>query len=136
MTKEQAIQELCSISVPSGDFALITENTIEALHMAIDALREPSLHEGLDEAAGDYAIEVVPDNFIPDEGNGYKAAYTLPDIKAAFKAGAEWMAGQGVTKNGLVAAYDNGYLRVYTTILDNEDGIKFGDKVIIQIRKK
>lgn len=52
-----------------------------------------------------------------------------------YQAGAKWMAGQGVTKDGLVAAYDNGCLRVYATILDKEDGIKFGDKVIVQIRK-
>ena len=57
-------------------------------------------------------------------------------VSAIFQAGKEWAFKQGVTKDGLVAAYDNGYLRVYTTILDKEDGIKFGDKVIVQIRKK
>ena len=65
-----------------------------------------------------------------------KKSHYLVDGIDAFKAGAEWMAEQGVTKDGLVAAYDNGCLRVYTTILDKEDGIKFGDKVVVQIRKK
>lgn len=134
MTREETISNLKAYL--NGDMAI--GNIIPLRSVLESAIRclETSLPANLDEAAGNYAIEVVPDNFIPDEGNGYKAAYTLPDIKDAFKAGAEWMAGRGVTKDGLVVAYDNGYLRVYTTILDNEDGIKFGDRVIVQIRKK
>ena len=91
----------------------------------IERINETSIPSNLDEAAEKSAEKVC----------GVLLADRFPFIQG-FKSGAEWMAGQGVTKDGLVAAYDNGCLRVYTTILDKEDGIKFGDRVVVQIRKK
>ena len=93
--------------------------------------RVTKLPSNLDEAGIEYAIEVVPDRFIPYEGIGYKAAYTLSDIKAAFKAGAEWMAGQGYIKEGVARPDD---CEIWINFTDTD--IKDGDEVIVQIRKK
>ena len=55
-------------------------------------------------------------------------------IYNAFKAGAEWMAGQGASFNTKVGWIDG------PTILDWPDDIldkfEMGDKVVVQIRKK
>lgn len=86
---------------------------------------QPSLPSDLEEAADAYSENIL--------ANGEDMFDAIAD---GFRAGAEWMARQGLTKDGHVSVYDNGRLRVYTTILDKEDGIKFGDKVVVQIRKK
>jgi hypothetical protein len=130
MTKEQAIQELCSISVPSGDFALITENTIEALSVAIDALREPSLPEGLDEASKEFAKNWYgrKNGFIPDTCRGCYA-----HIQAAVEFGAKWQASQGHTINAVVNV--DGFYRRFIQP-DGEFPFEYGDKLVVQIRKR
>ena len=72
-----------------------------------------------------------------------KKSHYLAEGKDAFKAGAEWMAGQGVTVDGIFKAGDPGYPDVrmgeqYSIehILCKPGGIKPGDEVIVQIRKK
>jgi len=126
MTREETISNLKAYL--NGDTAI--GNIIPLRSVLESAIRclETSLPANLDEAAGNYAIEVVPDNFIPDEGNGYKAAYTLPDIKDAFKAGAEWMAELGESFETEIS--NIGMLSL------PELNIQAGDKVIVQIRKK
>lgn len=93
---------------------------LEALRVALDAL--PILPSNLDEAARKYADESCFDD---------------PEFTAtmlAFKAGAEWMAGQGASFNTKVGWIDG------PTILDWPDDIldkfEMGDEVIVQIRKK
>lgn len=116
------------------DAATIAYNSEDAFWghvLATYNLSQPSFSSNLDKAAGIYAIEVVPDRFVPDEGNGYKAAYTLPDIKVAFKAGAEWMVEQGYTKEGI--AHPNIY-EIWVDFTDTD--IRDGDEVIVQIHKK
>lgn len=59
------------------------------------------------------------------------------DIEAAFKAGAKWMAGQGVSLEDQMTYYDGFLLygkdeRAFTM----EGNFNEGDKVIVQIRKK
>lgn len=92
-----------------------------------DALQKPSLPEGLDEAAEEYGSRFIH-----------------PDCKAAgeygFKAGAEWMAGQGISADSGVCKLAN---RAWVTPANEKkfaqdvfDNFVAGDKVIVQIRKK
>lgn len=52
--------------------------------------------------------------------------------KTGFKAGAEWMAGQGETFNGYISMKGKRSL----IAIEGKSEYKFGDKVIVQIRKK
>ncbi|MBR1698440.1 MAG: hypothetical protein IJ714_01475 [Bacteroidales bacterium] len=75
---------------------------------------------GLDEAAEKYSENILANN------------EDLQDaIEDAFKAGAEWMEGQGYVKEG-IARPDDCEIWVNMTNTD----IKDGDEVIVQIRKK
>ena len=92
---------------------------------------QPSLPSDLDEAARKYGHEepILPEYY--NDGD-------IPDYERwtaeAFKAGAEWMAGQGASFNTKVGWIDG------PTILDWPDDIldkfEMGDEVIVQIRKK
>ena len=127
MTANEAIRALCSISVPSGNLALITTDVIEALSMAIDALRLPPLPEGLDEAAEESARKWRKN---PD-GSESRELFFQPHIRG-FKAGAEWMAGQVVT-------FETEVYESYTgkpIIEEITESFIPGDKVIVQVRKK
>lgn len=54
-----------------------------------------------------------------------------------FKAGAEWMAGQGVTIERIVDDFGNGASIKQPTEMELDSiGAMLGDKVIVQIRKK
>ena len=66
-----------------------------------------------------------------------KGGFLNPEIvKNIFKAGAEWMAGQGVSMDASVVPYDDG-LGLDMSDEDMLSGIfKKGDEVIMQIRKK
>ena len=98
---------------------------IESLEQSIDADKMI----GLDEAAADYAKRGYSINADPfDEIREYQLE------KDAFKAGAKWMAEQGVSVDG-----EFGIRGVETESIVNElldGGFKMGDKVIVQIRKK
>ena len=65
----------------------------EALKVAIEALSQPSLPSGLDEAAEEYKDTEVctGSDYIDDDGDSVYRSFAL---KEAFKAGAEWMAGK------------------------------------------
>lgn len=52
-------------------------------------------------------------------------------LRDAFKAGAEWMTGQGYTKEGIARPDD---CEIWINLTDTD--IMDGDKVIVQIRKK
>lgn len=96
---------------------------------AIEALSQLSLPSDLDEAAEKYANRGISSNSDP-----YEETTTYQANKDAFKAGAEWMAGQGASFNTKVGWIDG------PTILDWPDDIldkfELGDDVIVQIRKK
>lgn len=84
-------------------------------------IAKTSLLSNLDEAAEEYFLQTYGiDNIAISE-----------DIKRAVKFGAEWMTGQGYTKEG-IARPDDCEIWVNFTNTD----IKDGDEVIIQIRKK
>ena len=92
---------------------------------------QPSLPSNLDEAAKEYGRNTFINECME---NGVCDNHDLSD---AFKAGAEWMAGQGYTKETQV--YANRWTDVDEVIVNlgrGEYGFKAGDKVIVQIRRK
>ena len=83
------------------------------------------LPSNLDEAAKEYMR-----NYIPFDQCDSR------DIIRTFKAGAEWMAGQGVTMEAVIGmATEEISINVSQKTL-NELELCPGDKVIVQIRKK
>ena len=119
------------------------EETIKALHEALDSLDitvpyrlelvEAIEHlsfpkpQGLDEAAKEFCDKRAKPFY------GY-SEFTFQECCNAFKAGAKWMAEQGVSVDG-----EFGIRGVETESIVNEllnGGFKMGDKVIVQIRKK
>ena len=109
---------------------------LEALRVAIKALSQPTLPSNLDEAAHSYAWE-KQEHHIDFDGDEYLDYGPRYD---AFKAGAEWMAGQGVTVGGKVIMD----FSEPTDIINRRLIAKLGDallkiepgEVIVQIRKK
>ena len=122
MTKEEAKKILACRGNGYSE-----EDFNDAIEVAFNCI--PSLPSNLDEAAGKYANRGFSSNADPyEETIAYRAD------KDAFKAGAEWMAGQGASYNTEVGWIDG------PTVLDWPDdildGFEMGDKVIVQIRKK
>ena len=128
MTREEAIRILCSINVPSGNTTLIDKQANEAIDIAINALSIP-VPQGLDRAAIDH-VDSIPD------GGTAKHPWNDEDIEYAFKAGAKWMAEQGMTKEAIIGmATKDIEINVSGRVLDELE-LGPGDKVIVQIRKK
>ena len=101
----------------------------------------PKLPDSIDEAA-----QEVEDYYDVGEERGYLYCHR-GDIKDAFKAGAEWMAGQGTTVRKKIGKIDDGVNQIPTysngfevTELDvpflNSKECGYGNEVIVQIRKK
>lgn len=134
MTKEEAIE---NIKLIRFNAAITNANSFkEALDMAIEALsQQPSLPSNLDKAAEKYAKENC-ENYV-DEEDG--VTYIEEALRNTFKAGAEWMAGQGKSFDGIVR--DDGFVDFdkygsSMMIPSNTPYFNNGEKVIIQIRKK
>ena len=90
---------------------------------------QPPLPFSLDEAAEETSQSAYSE---PTADGFAKRSF----FKRGFKAGAEWLAGQGVSVDASVVPYDNG-LGLNMSDEDILSGIfKDGDKVIVQIRKK
>ena len=104
------------------------------LFQIIDAkkLIEKELQEsepkGLDEAAEEYAWEKEE-----PLADGERLSVCFNPRIDAFKAGAEWMAGQGETFNGFMSVRGK---RSLIAIEGSSQNFKFGEGVIVQIRKK
>lgn len=83
---------------------------------------KPSLPSNIDEAAKKW-----------NEEHFRLEYYQTPKdaMSRSFKAGAEWMAGQGYTKEGIARPDD---CEIWVNFTDT--GIKDGDEVVVQIRKK
>lgn len=95
----------------------------------------PKLPNNLDEASINYAYDGEPEKYGIEfaESNGRN---TRNDKANAFKAGAEWMAGQGYTTEKTVNRTPlNGPAGICLNLHDST-GFKIGDKVIVQVRKK
>lgn len=95
---------------------------------------QPSLPSNLDEAANNYGVDIrLGYPRVMDETDRY--------IYNAFKAGAKWMAEQGVTREVEVKEDAGGYPYIdkHFELYDydkDEPLFKAGDKVVVQIRKK
>ena len=124
MTKEDVIEILERFVLGAKPCSQI--EIIDACASAYRMLKEqPSLPSNLDEAAKEYMR-----NYIPFDQCDSR------DIIRTFKAGAEWMAGQGVTKEAVIGmATEEISINVSQETL-NELDLCPGDKVVVQIRKK
>lgn len=131
MTKEEAIKILTGYM--GGKIAPESTELYQAIELVVDILEsQPSLPSNLDEAAEEYRdTEMCTDSdYIDDDGDSLYRSFAL---REAFKAGAEWMAGQGITVGGTFH-HSCGYpsvIELKTYLRDYE-----GADVIVQIRKK
>ena len=93
---------------------------VELLPEPIDVV-QPSLPSNLDEAAKEYGrntfINECMENGVCDDH----------DLSDAFKAGAEWMAGQGVIMLGKLGSITEELRKA---------GFKSGEEYVLQLRKK
>lgn len=96
-------------------------------HLALD---KPSLPSNLDEAA----IEWCKTNNKGVALCGDKKSHYLADGVNAFKAGAEWMAKQGVSYQDTISSHKTIPILPMKDVSDME--FDYGDKVIVQIREK
>ena len=122
MTKEEAIKVLSESihydsKVPLGKI-------VEAVRLSIEALSKPPLPSNLDEAAENHMLSITT------------LAFDERDVILSFKAGAEWMAGQGESHETEIVSRvtGNGLLPAVTCLVNKS--YKEGDKVVVQIRKK
>ena len=134
MEQEEAIKYLRQI-YPNGGHCWLDSQRIEAIEMAISALSQPSLPSNLDEAADTFNREDAARIW------DYEGKTEGEIVEAAFKAGAEWMAGQGETREVEVKEDAGGYPYIdkHFELYDydkDEPLFKAGDKVVVQIRKK
>ena len=125
MTKSETISNLKAYL--DGDTAIGNIIPLRSvLESAIKSL-EPSLPSNLDEAANNYGIDIrLGYPRVMDETDKY--------IYNAFKAGAEWMAGQGVFMLGKVGIYGIDVESITEEL--RKAGFKIGEEVVLQIRKK
>ena len=122
MTKEEALKVFRTHKI----WDLMDTFTTDELQEMIDAIvSTPSLPSDLDEAAEEYSRK--------------KAVKYYGNTFYAFKAGAEWMAGQGYAREVEVKEDAGGYPYVPCVELYDYDKdeplFKPGDKVVVQIRK-
>ena len=103
---------------------------LERLETFVDSLPEsnrPELSDNLDEAARLYAIP----HYMKDIDVHHIEEYPYDTgLEAAFIAGAQWMAGQGVILNLSIDEFSCG---AYNACV--EQGLTSEDDVIVQIRK-
>lgn len=128
MTKEETISNIKAYL--DGDTAVGNIIPLRSiLESAIKYLSDPSLLSNLDEAAIDAAQLDMQDRQVMEATNDERLRYSRI-FRRGFKAGAEWMAGQG--EDGLVLfAYASGKAYIKTTYHGNG-----GDQVIVLVRKK
>lgn len=89
-----------------------------------------SLPSGLDKAAHEYAKQ-----------HRNSLGYISKEHIEGFKAGAEWMAAQDISHEGHIAEFSEDGMKYIESEVSEETiikslGLKVGDKVIVQIRKK
>ena len=126
MTKEEAIEILTGIT--NNNFYGGEVQT--ACRMGIEALSS-SLPSVLGEAAEESARRWRKN----PGGSESRELFFQPHIRG-FKAGVEWQAGQGITKEVVIGmATEEIFIKVSEQTLDELD-LRPGDKVVVQIRKK
>lgn len=129
MTKEEAINILQKVVDWKHD-SLRGHPEMRYIAEAVEViLSQPSLPSNLDEAAENHMLSITT------------LAFDERDVILSFKAGAEWMAGQGWSRELEVKEDAGGYpyidkhIELYDYDTD-EPLAKKGDKVVVQIRKK
>ena len=95
----------------------------------------PSLPSNLDEAAEEYKQDEIDTSVDYHDDTGEPLCF-MEALKDAFKAGAEWMAGQGVTKEAVIGMSTEEITINVSQQTLNELDLCPGDKVVLQIRKK
>ena len=126
MTKAEAKEYLDNYRKMYADLA--PERFLEALDIM---LNESSLPSNLDDAANEEADELLAHMKIDGDMIYIPTAKALMIALARF--GAEWMAGQGETFNGYISVKGK---RSLIAIEGKSDIYKYGEKVVVQIRKK
>ena len=126
MTKEEALKILRKDSLSN----LVDYYSSEELQDAIDTIvSQPSLPSDLDVAAEKaYKEYDVKTAVKPKE---HPVGFLFFD---GFKAGAEWMAGHGVSMLGKVGIYGVDVESITKEL--RESGFNLGEEIILQIRKK
>lgn len=128
MNKEETLSNLKAYL--DGDTAI--GNIIPLRSVLESAIKylEPSLPSNLDEAA-----EIMWNAYYHSDKFPSKPCVQV-GYKSGFKVGAEWMAGQGKTKEAVIGmATEEIHINVSQQTLDELD-LCPGDKVVVQIRKK
>lgn len=126
------------------DLTLTSKEFWEELHKAceqdfIDMIskEQPSLPSNLDEAANTFGFKETHKRLMEGGITRKDERMFRWQIEKAFKAGAEWMAGQGEAVTGIVTKVGD-KLDVETTeyLTPEESEFERGDRVVIQIRKR
>lgn len=133
MTKDEAIKYLQQI-YPNGGHCWLDEQRIEAIGMAVKALKEEPASEDLEEAAKIYATE-------GDEETG--GLYIVEEEVDAFKAGAKWQKEQMMNGSIEVEVKEDAggypYIEPHIELYDYDKDAptaKAGDKVKLIIVKE
>ena len=127
MTNEKAIKYLKQL-YPNGGHCWLDEQRIEAIGMAIEALKEEPVSEDFEEAAKRYATE----------GDEISGLHIIDEEVEAFKAGAKWqkeriMANSTYATIGLPYENKDGG---YTHLIDVSRPLPVGNNIIAIIFKE
>lgn len=121
--KVEDIAEMCH-KVLDGQFGEIIENKLPS-NLDDAALKAYPKMSRLSE----------PHGVIPADNKTYYLGDANEENRAAFKAGAEWMAEQGETQEHFVIGHTEAS-RGIPVIVSFPENFEIGDNVIVQIRKK
>lgn len=130
MTKEEIIENLLVLRewLIKGFGKEMPQEYLDTLTQAHDML-SVNLPSNLDEAAEEIASDIAPK--YPDIGWDE----CFEKIKDGIKAGAEWMAGQGVSRECKIGVSTKEIHCLIKNDAGDTIGVAPGDKVVVQIRK-
>lgn len=147
MKKQRYIVE---IEMPDGDMVsaqwlkdiIQTDCDVEDESRKKVTVQETFLASNLDEAAHNHAAN-NGGRWLTDDIGIKCFAFNPQEVKDAFKAGAEWMASQGLSTDGeVIISHGNKTIEhrsrhgIQETTIPGVDIFDIGDKVVVQIRKK
>lgn len=128
MTQEEVVNKAIEIEFGLGNVRSIREHNSSLVKIAehVYDLLQPSLPSNLDDAV-----------FMYEDSSEYPPANQEEEkmVYDAFKAGAEWMAGQGEIVLGNITRVADRLDVETLEYLPEESEFEIGDKVIVQIRK-
>lgn len=136
MTREEIIQAISDDKM----MPFIQPEQLAQIVAFVVENHRPSLPSNLDEAALKAYPKMSrlsePHGVIPADSKTHYLGDANEENRVAFKVGAEWMAGQGLTKEVTVGmATGKIIISVSEQTLDELD-LCPGDKIVVQIRKK